>query len=423
METEGEQEYLSYKNLIPFGVTRRGEIVCIPKSDDPPTVGVFGTRGSGKTTFMIGSIGRIFRNYRDPLIVANDYTSESFGWFGRQERGVWLKQIKFLGETAYKLPIVQVYPNNKDLYIEKDSPYYFRYGFSFKKFIDNIENHFDIKRSLTYFKNISEEIKNLKNPNIESVNEIIYGKKIQMPKESRDMLSNIITWFFKEGLLDLEEGTTSQVRMVEGDKDEGVYDLIPALAYSGRIPTFMTSSMMGKKYLHIYFANVLKCIRDTHQVGYPQKRGKVLHVFIDEISKLTSKKEKTACTEVINEFFKIGRPLKIGVWYATQNASLLPSDIKTNTKYAICFSSDKSEIRAVSEKFHFDKREVNVIANLKKRIFNNVPMVEFYAKTIDEEFVFLDPLTGKRYKSRGGVQGILIPPICSTQPPRPVGEL
>lgn len=424
MVFEEEEEILDNKtinleNAIPFMVSRDGEIVCIPKTKDAELIGILGSRGTGKSFTLWGLISRCYSYLeKDSVFVSNDYTSESLSCFEKQKDNDFKAQLKFIGEQAYKIPYVPIYPNNKDLVVDENVPYYLKYGVPFKNFVLNIEQFNLIKGTLKYFKNIAGSILSIKHPDEESVSEIISNSN--MPKESKMMLINIFGFYFKEKLFDLEQGTIGLVDFKLGlpccgPKMYGTYDLISGLSYARYVPVLMTYSLMGKKYLYNYYANILKSIFENQEKGYAKKKNIVMHIFTDEISRLTQRDKETECTEILNEVAVRGRPLRIGFVYTTQHPSLLPREIKTNTKYAICLRNDKKEIEKVSETFRFTKKDIENIVNLKKR--------EVLAVTRDEYFLFINPKEGTIQKGDGIVIGKLLPPLCNTTPPISEGEI
>ena len=398
------------KNAVAIGVSDAGELICIPRTSDPQTVGFLGKKRMGKTLSMNGVCGRSYCTYKEDIfIVANDYLNESPHWLEKQDNKKFKKTIENIGDRPTKIPFVPIYPNHKELKVDKNLPYYYKFGLPYEEFIKNMEDYFDIKRSLPYFKNIISNILKLKNQNIDSISEEIMEGK--MNRDSKMMLINMISSFINEGRLDLEEETIGKVELRDGKKKEGVYDLISGLAYARHIPVLMTRDTHGKDYLQPYFASILRTIFKNQLEGYSDKYGKILHMFVDEIGVLTEKDKPTPCTKILNEFVVQGGPARIAFYYATQNPSKLPRKIKTNTKYTICFGLDKSEVKYVDEITPFSKRIKTEITTLKKG--------EFIANTIDEEWLLIDPYkkNNNAYIGSGVVRGKSLFPLSSTQPP------
>lgn len=402
------------ERAIPFMVSDAGELVCVPRTTDPPTMAFLGAKGGGKTLAMKGVCDRSYCTYtKDSFMFLNDYMNESPHWLGKQDNKKFIKLIESIGDRPAKLPFIPIYPNHKYLKVDKDLPYYYKFGLPFDEFIKNLGAYFDTKRSLVYFKNIQQKILDLKIPTIELISNIIKEgiKEKSMPKESGAMLMGMITSFFIEERLDIEKDTIGKVELKDGNKREGIYDLISGLAYARRIPVLMTKDIIGKEDLQPFFASILKTIFKNQGEGFSDKYGKVLHSFVDEIGLFINKNKPTPCTKILNEFVAQGRPARIAFYYATQNPSKLSDRIKTNTKYTVCFGLDRSEVKYVNEITPFSKRIKDIIPRLGKG--------EIIANTPNEEWLFINPYKKRDngYRDSGVVKGKMIYPLSSTAPP------
>lgn len=412
------------KDNIPFMVSDQGELVCLPKTRDPPTLGCLGSKRTGKTLTLAGLRDRIYLYRNEPCIWANDYSSETLSSTEPMENPHFVKMLKHIGEVPTGLDgnMVYLFPGNIHLNLSK------KYnglsiGVTLKKFIERFELFVgagQLTGSEKYFDVMKPEL--LKCKSTKDMESVIMN--FPLPFKSKEATRFKIWTFFynalvNEKIVDISnKELVSEIEVLDEDNiSQGTFNPILACAYYGFIPVIMTQEILTKKYFPGMYTSLLEELFMSQRYSLDDSNRRLVNIFFDELriisrkELLKEKKEYQRVVEMINQLVAQGGPARIALYYATQNPSEIPDVVFNNTKYVICTALAKEEANCVANLFGLDK------ADFAKRISGlSKNSMECIAVT-NEEFVIYDSLNNKKYSMTGEVKGRFLPPLSNTVPP------
>lgn len=421
-------QQIQLKEDIPFMISDQAEIVCLPKSKDPPTVGFLGQKRTGKTLMLAGLRDRKFFYQSEPCIWANDYSSETFAAREPMQNPQFVKMLRDMGEEpiGYGDRLLHLFPGNINPRISKTKYNTMRVGVPLKKFIERFELFVGAAGKLggseDYFNLMKPSLLQCKGP--EEMKRAIFDFDLDMGKAEGKIKMKIWTRFYNalinEGIVDISSPElVSEVQVKDEDDIVQSGNLNPMIgtSYYGYLPVIMTQEILTKKYFPGLYTSMLEELFMTQRYGIEDKNRRPVNIFFDELRivarrKLNQeKKEYQNVVETINQLVAQGGPARISLYYGTQNPSEVPDVVFDNTKYVICTSLTKDESDTVANLFGLPKAEfAKRVAGLDKSSMQCIAVT-------NEEFVTYDPLNNRKDKIGGEVKGIFLPPLSNTIPP------
>ena len=185
---------------IPVMITDNGMILCLPNRDETSHAGILGMTSKGK-----GVCGHTIIDYeywmKDGMcMILNDFQRETFEWSLASMNKAFLDNSKIINPTPIGLPIVYVYPSNKDMIIPVEEQLFphIKMSMPMKAIIRGIAAFYDLGAGAKYLTaNIERFSKCISLEDIESTLTEILREAFPDEKKKgfEDMKFKIITIF------------------------------------------------------------------------------------------------------------------------------------------------------------------------------------------------------------------------------------
>lgn len=423
---EVKPRFYPMKDFIPFMVTPLGELVCLPKTKDMPSFGIFGSKRTGKTNLLANFMSTGFWSMGWNILHANDMTRETFTW---QKRFGWEKQTNVWENRSIPywtfrrpkyLPIVHVLFATTDLRIPEVKPLSkWITSLPFSELLEDPEGYLGMEKmsSASYLANMKSVLMKEKNLTLERIETVIKdyvseNLDAKLIKVIVPAIMSRIQRLYNDGILDISNKDSSPTMRIKtpADHDFQEYNVLTGIMMTGGIPILHTDNILKHdRFFRNYLASQLKKVVDD-QIGHPALKNKRLSIFIDEITTI-SHSGKNGENPIIQQLVAQGGPMGIGTFYCTQNPSRLDPRIKSNTKYFVTCANTTTEARVLIKDFGLEDRHVDEIANLDKNYR------ECFAYTT-EKFAVFNPLENEYYEDNGPFVGEYIMPTCGVVPPK-----
>jgi hypothetical protein len=413
------------ENAIPIMISELGEIVCIPRTKDPPVISFLGARQGGKSLSSLGYFSRLFKYTGDPCIIMNDFQYASQDYVSPQNNPDFIKQLWLCGETPTGLPITQLYPVSSKFQEPKDATLkvdILKICLSFKKVIENHEDFLVLKEgSSKHLNTMKDDIieEGYKTKSLDKIEELIaYKLKNEINVSQSEAANNIkraiigsIGSMWKEKLFDISNENALTNIKIKKEDSEITMSAILGLMYVGLVPALATGNIRKSRWFDSYFNSILEEIYYTQiEDSWFKRNNKVVHILIDEAQALIHNFEKTKKT--IELMATEGRNARIALYWVAQNYKYVPADITGQTNYSICMQQkQEKDIATIKKEFELTKQDVGEILNLNKT--NH----ECVALTTDN-FIVYDVENNRIYKTEENIKGRFLPPLCKTVPPQ-----
>lgn len=406
-------DIINIENALPFMYSEDGGIVCVPKTRDPPRVGCLGLTGSGKTNTFLTYMYGLHYDWKEPLFIPNCVDNQSLNWNKPCNYERYMKLNWLIGRRKpMPLPIVNLYPISSEFLRPKEKDIdILKISLPWSEIVDNFSYFFkDIGKSGHYFSKLKGELKECKN--MDEIKKVIYVGLGKVAKGSvAYKVIHLIEELYDDGVLDICS-KESVAEVVLNKKDTNIKiefdNVINALMYCNALPCIMTGEI-SDKYFDIYFNYLLeKIYKNQIKEGLFKQEKKIVYAFIDELQELTLNYKNTK--ETLIKYFTGGRNKKIGIFYCTQNFSVLPTKIKSNTLSVVCTRQGRSDAKEIVDEFGPHKHYIKDLQNLEMG-------TECIAFT-KQEFLIYDIISNKIRYSSEPVRGRYIPPAVLTVPPR-----
>jgi hypothetical protein len=388
-------------NTIPILINQRGQLVCIPLTDDEPNMGIFGQKGKGKTVMYLNILSNAYWNCGIRCGIISDETMESLSWTRPNEADNFIPKLKVLGQKPTGLPIVGLLPNFRDVIMPKTKTCpIINISINWQEFLEHPIKLKDLGNSQEYFessvkpllkncKNIKEilqmiELVTIRNAQKEKFmgmsKEDIQEKMKQinvsggLPSLTSNKLKNILKSWYDKQLFDISCNAPSKITLSTPHNTYTDLEPFSALLLANLIPVMFTSQIRQEECFESYFNNFNeKIYYGQTKVGQPFHDNKLtIWLFCDEMNNLPKD------SEIIKTMFRIGRPNRIGFVWSTQEPEKLNDTIISQTKYFIIFKSGDKELK-VLDSFNFSDEH-------KKRIFSQQ---EFQACIVSNDPVLI----------------------------------
>ncbi len=413
-------------NEIPVMISDAGEIVCIPESQDLPTIGYTGMKAAGKSRLAHRVLDCVYWYQRKRCVWLNDYQRETItytepnmlknegsfdggGMGGRIDEimnGInYPSELNITNEIPMPLPTVYFYPNTLNLnYPKKDN--HFKLSIPFEKIIRNSDDWLILKESRKYFDSMKDDLLRNSNNLDGYFDDMITNKKL--PANLINKIRYGLGYYINNKIVDFSDREAiSELTFKEKDK----YNLNPIIAtyVSNLVPSIVTSDVITKPYYAPFFKNLLDDIFKAQTDLFHKEE---VWLFVDELPMICmTGKKKSIASESFENIVTTGRPARIGMNWITQNYSKVPPRITSNTNYLFTLRQKSSnEARQIAKDMQLKESERERIQKLKK--------FQIMAITNDE---FICYKNGERYKiSDEPIFGTAIPPLSLHKSPKDV---
>lgn len=346
------------------------KLICLPKErKENIKIGLFGATGSGKDLVGNSILGRAFFSWNISCAVLNDCLNETSSWALRDTD--FERELRLLNEVPYPLPMVSVYPQNKDTEINCGITVpHIRESVPFSKMVECLERYIELKpNTLKYLLTIRDKLKECQNFEEieEKINELGKKKKGVNIESSKYAMLSALDDLKKEGYVDIVarqekfelSGTPSSkitIKKEDGSIEEG--PVFSTLMNNGYVPSLQTGNLLHLRYAEPYLADKL-----TEMFEYPKIYGKDCLAYIQE-AKLFMK-----YPDVVKGMENIagrGRMRGVKLIYNTQHYTSIKQEIITNTIYCFAFNQKEETANKMKKDFDLSEGEKTQIINLKK---------------------------------------------------------
>jgi hypothetical protein len=359
---------------IPILVTDRGEIVCIPKSEETFAMAIVGGSGTGKSLVLNRLATSLRFGWDVNVSIMNDVSEETYLWSMPMTHLEFNEFNKFhLNQEPSPAPIFYLYPNTNTVSLPRmaiKARNRLRITIPFAEIIDNLNfylkgviHDFDLAKSELYINDIKEELATCQTPSeIKDVlNEKLPGKDGKSFAGMRIKLMAAFNSLFKEEILDITNPQyPSKLRLVE---DNLVTDPFSVLMGAGQIPSLITSDLQNKNYKSEMMAYYVDSIFRNNLKNFG---GKKTFLLFDELRAICERDDDVAARS-IGSVAARGRINQVGLVYCTQYYDKIPNAVKgARLNYCVCFRHSNSEVVGeLARDFSIGKKTKEAIMNLK----------------------------------------------------------
>jgi hypothetical protein len=396
---------------VPIMISDSGDIVCLPKSQDEHTLGIFGQKGTGKTFNLCGILSRMYHMWDKNFVVLNDWNKECGTWcMPNLDKSQQVTLMK-LNQIPLPLPCVYLHPHypkikeseimNPEVASQISIPY--------EELIINFDKYMTLDKTTVYFKNLQEEL--LACESMEDVDALIKRRTDKKQNEKQKILdmnsakkitAYVADTIFRNEVTEKNSGIPCSwnAKFPNGEVYSG--NPITTCMVAGLIPVIETQTLSSKDYFQPYLKYFIEDIFNG-QINDPilKENNTCVYFFIDELHTLSSTQQKGVVDEILKRVVREGRPRRIGMIVADQKFKQVPDEIKSQLKFIITFSNP-IEANEIATTYDLGKYWQEVIKKLDK--------FECLAWATDEPFIVYTR-NGEVIKTKGPIKGKSIPPL------------
>jgi len=418
---------------IPVMITSTGDLICIPKENDPPTIACVGRRGEGKSFLLHRLLDMFHWRWGTSNIIMNDITGETARWSKPWQKGTTfaakaMNDLSMYDEHTLPLPIVYLHPERSPKIPEKEMYHPYKSGVKislpFKEVIKDFDTtlrghkNWELGKSGRWFRNIVRKFPDeMIIGDFEVFIQQVKDALNQMRTENEDVpdgvqakIISILRDFYNANFLDVSNGLASTWKVDSDLEKWESYPWLVLMKYK-LIPSLLTLYIRNKEWFPQYFRFINDTIMDN-QTQSPLFKETVIMEFIDELTGITSRDVVNAASETIERTFAEGRNMRIGAVYATQNYEKVPAKVSTNTHYAFVFRQAKEGIEALRK--DFPEIQSSGRGGWKSEIMR-LKRFECVALTTKEFVRYKE--TGEAERSTGPFKGTILPPLSGHKSP------
>ena len=409
---------------MPIMKTLDNKIVCIPVDiKDAPTIGIVGSRGTGKSTMLNSIIGSIFyRRLNDLHAFLNDSQDQFYDLHLSNDNKKWVRELSNFNLFPRPLPAVNIYMSAPEIMMRYEKEGIdFRYVVNFFDFLSRYSffthsvKDWDIKGTERYLapnevrKRLcqcynEEDVKNA----LDELFPMVKGKDTlkDMKKKWVDTFTSIFQGQFTDNLF-IDNPLVSSRWELENDNGTRIENNpIIISAEAGLLPVINTRFVVKRqKYFRNGMADILQSIADWQK---RTDKSKMFWIYIDELKDLypdTGKSPDNCKNKLETELFQQGRFNRIGCVYNLQDYLDISKGMRKNTNYLLVgLLNSGEERRAIcSDHTHISKEMMRDMGRLRKH--------EFIASTT-ETFIVYDNEGNREVVEGGAFRGYGIPPLA-----------
>jgi len=295
-------------NEVPLMITDDNKLLCIPTDGDPPTIGIVGKRGGGKSFIMNALLGSIkWKKVFDNFVFLND-SLDQFYDLNQPNDGIRFgRDLLKINHTPRPLPTVNLYLSSPDLEMRyADEGIDFRYVVDFYDFLGRYKfwsygiQKWDIGSPEKYLSRADTKQALYRCADAEKIKQALYksiaGSKGEIDQGVKSMIfrwesafESVFQEQFTNNLFANDKEVAAQWFVEYGDGTKVKENPIIVLMEAGLVPVINTSRA---RYLN-YFRNCMADILDRlvkWQLQTDKKRR--LWIFIDELRDIVTAKQQ-----------------------------------------------------------------------------------------------------------------------------------
>lgn len=421
-------------NHTPVMITDKGKLLCIPNEKETFHIGITAMTGKGKGILGNTLIGFEYWMNKHPCVILNDFQQETFEMSLPCINKVFLRNLSLIHATPVGLPLVYVYPSNKDLIIgdiEKRFPF-MKMSIPTRAIVNEIEKYYKLDKSAKYFTANIERFLDCKD--LEEIDEVLKQiiednvKSYENKKSLENMMFKIRTVFkniFDEKITDNSSPDAPAILNVES-KELGKYSnlTIQALMAIGLVPSIQTSEIRSKSWFSAYMSFIVSSIYEDKLHRDPFFKNTPITMYVPEIDKMWKGENGDLIKSELSLNGTNGRRAGIRMIWDCQDYDAIPDAIRSNTPYLFVLrKANSDEVRGITKDFHIkdDIRDqiLSLETNPQKGIFECIALT-----ARDPGFVLYNLRTGKIERTNTPQKGRLITPLSSHKIPGvPLGDL
>ena len=417
---EDERKLIKIKE-IPVMILKDGRLCCIPELRDNPVMGILGSRGTGKSTFMHSLCDNLYHHWKKRLILANDVNRETWSWCLPWKQQKFIDDLKKINSESIPLPVVYLHPNTDTLKIvTHEGEVGFRISIPFSEVIKDYTNFFkgspelDLDKSAIYMKNLIYDDKGdirkdglAKAKTMKEVIGIVQSIQFEL---SRVKIENLMRYLNNTKSFDISNGIPAKWKMVTPEGEEIVDYPWNICLLNDLVPSIVTSELKKKEFFPHFFRFVLNDLynKQTEDINYLKNRLE-LFIMVDECQRLF---EHSVSAEILERIIREGRMARTGLGYVVQNSSEVPSGVRNNTNYVFAFSMKSEQAKSVCSDFDTLEGYEKDIKSLQK----------FECILATNEQVVIYDNNGNKQTTNEPVRGYIIPPLSQHSAPKKVED-
>jgi hypothetical protein len=420
-------------NHIPVMITDKGKLLCIASEKETFHIGVSAMTGKGKGILGNTILGFEYCMNKRPCLILNDFQQETFEMSLPCQNKIFLNNLKIINARPTGLPIVYVYPSNKDLIIgevERKFPH-IKMSIHTRSIITQIDKYYDLGKSTKYFTaNIEKfmECKDLEEVE-EALKEIIEEnvQEYKNRKSLENMMFKIKTVFkniFDEMITDNSSpDAPAQLRVKSNQLGEYSNFTIQCLIALGFIPSIQTCEIRSKPWFAAYMSFIVSSLYEDKRKDSFFKDKPIL-MYVPEIDKMWKGDNGDLIKKELALIGTNGRRSGIGMIWDCQDYDSVPDAIRSNTPYMFVLrKANAEEVRGIQKDFHISNEVKDQILSLEtnpqKGIFECVALT-----ARDPGFVLYNLRNGKIERTNSPQKGRLITPLSNHKIPGvPLGDI
>jgi hypothetical protein len=424
MLSQSERFEKVFLKHIPIMITDNDKILCLPNRDETSHIGILGMTSKGK-----GILGHTIIDYeywmKDGLcMILNDFQRETLEWSLTNTNKAFLDNSKIINPTPIGLPIVYVYPSNKNVVIPIEEQLFphIKMSMPMKAIIRGIAAFYDLGAGARYLTaNIERFSKCISLEDIESTLTEILREAFPDEKKKgfEDMKFKIVMTFkniFDEEISDTTH--TDAPAFLNLEKTGLSYSnlTIQSIFTAGLIPSIQTGAISNQSWFCAYMSFIVDTIYEDMQFKDEYLKDKTLTVYIPEVDKLWKDRPGG---ELIKGSVSIlgtnGRMARIRLVWDTQNYDLVPLSLRSNTRHVFAMRfSNSEEVAKIKKDFNVDKEVEKWILGLETK--PEIGKFECVALTTDD-FVLYNLRDGSVTNTSEPQRGRLITPLSHHRTP------
>jgi hypothetical protein len=417
---------------IPIMINDKGNIVCIPYSEETAHAGIVGQTGKGKGICGHSLLGMQYWFARRPCVVLNDFQQETFENSMPCNNAVFNNNLKTIGLNPMALPMVYVYPSSKDLKIKPVESMFphIKMCLPTEVVIKNIEDFYKLDKSGKYVTGYIEEFLKCENlADIDSTIDAILEENFPPEpgktnnKKFEEMKFKIRTIFkniFDEQISDTAAPADAYSYVTVNKRGLINYKnlTIQGIMASGLIPSIQTSDIKNERWFSAYMGFIVNSIYwDKYNDDY--FKNKQVCLYVPEIDKMWKTDFGLDKGKIIKKELCLcgtnGRRAGIMLIWDAQNYDAIVDAIRNNTKYLFVgrMNSDE-EVRGIKKDYGVTKEVQDWILHLTVEPAKG--LFEFVALTTDK-FILYNPRDGSIKYTSEPQKGKLITPMSQHKTP------
>jgi len=411
-------------NHIPIMITDDNKILCIPSERELFHIGVTAMTGKGKGIVGNSLLGLEYWMMKRHCMILNDFQQETFEQSLPCRTKEFLQNQKIVNLHATGLPVVYVYPSNKNLIIDDVEELFphIKMSIPTRAMIMGIENYYKLDKSAKYFTaNIDRflECRDLQEID-EALNEIMEEENSGSSKKKsmESMKYKIRTVFkniFDEMITDNASPDAPAFLTVRTNKGDSYNNLVSqSLIYANLVPSIQTSEIRSKSWFSAYMSFIVESIyEDKYKDSF--MKNITLSMYVPEIDKMWKGENGALIKKSLELIGTNGRRAGIGLRWDAQDYDAVPDAIRANTKYLFVLrKANSKEVSGIIKDFNVEKGDWEKILSLETNPDKGV--FECMALTTNR-FILYNLRDGKTEYTSSAQKGKIIPPMAHHKRP------